>query len=288
MPIAAPRVPSLESRNLRSKRGRPEPPVIGWWLDFVELGELAEDRGPVLEAHFYAMDAWGDPVGAGVSGARYCTMEGVAKLNTPQAPYTVANEFICGRLGLLVGLPTPPGVITRTDDDEMAYVSMRFGDKGELPPPVIPTEVVHDNPMAAAGIVVFDCWILNGDRHPGNLAYERGSLPLLMFDHSHALFGPAEGVSRLENYAGRPLVAGCLHTELSKGAELDDWCDRIAGIDGRIIRDLTEQMADIGAISADEAAKCHDLLKDRKTELRDLLREEPDKFPNVTQWGLTP
>lgn len=241
-----------------------------------------------MEAHFFAMDAWGDPLGTGASGARYCTMEGVAKLNTSTAPYTVANEFICGRLALLVGLPTPPGVITRTDEDEVAFVALRFGDKGELPPPVIPAEVVHDNPLAAAGIVVFDCWVLNGDRHEGNLAYEQGSLPLLMFDHSHALFGPKEGVPRLEQYAGKPLVAGCLHTELEKGAELDDWCERIAAIDNRVIRDLMEQMADVSAISNDEATKGCKFLIDRKDNLRDLIRTDVSKFPNIRQWGLTP
>lgn len=241
-----------------------------------------------MDAHIFALDAWGDPVGAGVSGARHCTLEGVAKSNTPDARYTVANEFLCGRVAALIGLPTPPGVIARTDDGDLAYVSLRFGDKGEMPPPVVPADVVADNPSAAAGVVAFDCWILNGDRHAGNLAYVHGSIPLTVFDHSHALFGPNEGSARLESYDGTALISGCLHAELASGGELGDWCDRIAAVDERILRDLFLQMAQVGAVTADEAQKGSDFLIKRKNELLPLISADPTLFPKIKQWGLTP
>jgi hypothetical protein len=103
--------------------------------DWGEFG--ANARRCATDVGFYEVDAWGDPVGEGASGALYCTLGGVAKTNTPSVPYAVANEYICGRLGLSIGLSIPPGVILHTDNGEPAYVCLHFGHKGEKPPPVI-------------------------------------------------------------------------------------------------------------------------------------------------------
>lgn len=241
-----------------------------------------------MEAHLFALDSWGEPVGAGASGARYCTLQGVAKINSQDARYTVANEFVCSRLAGLIGLPCPPGVMARSDDGELAYVSLKFGEKGESPPPVIPSEVAHDNPSAAAGVVAFDCWVLNGDRHKRNLAYVRGSIPLTVFDHSHSLYGPNEGVGRLDRYDGVPLVAGCLHGELTNEGELADWCDRISRVDARVIRDVFDQLAQVGALTPDEAERGTEYMVKRQGELYTLIRSDPQRFPNITQWSLTP
>lgn len=126
-----------------------------------------------MDFGFYEIDAWGDPL-PGASAPRYCTLSGIAKLNSASAPYAVANEFICGRLGLMVGLPVPPGVVVTADDGRLAYVSLRFGPKGQRPPPTIPEHLVEDKPSVAAGIIAFDCWIGNEDRHQENVAYVRG------------------------------------------------------------------------------------------------------------------
>jgi hypothetical protein len=148
----------------------------------------------------------GDLVAHTAAAPRYCTISGVAKSNSGNAPYAVANEFICGRLGLMIGLPIPPGMVARTDDGNLAYISLRFGPKGELSPPVIPEHLVEDNPSIAAGINAFDCWIGNEDRHPGNVAYVRGQSqrPATVFDHSHALLGFERGgaVGRLRGRVG--------------------------------------------------------------------------------------
>jgi hypothetical protein len=75
----------------------------------------------------FEIDAWGDPVGEGISGARYCTLGGVAKINGPNSQLGVANEYICGRLALVLGLPVPVGEVVRTPDGEIAYVALRPG-----------------------------------------------------------------------------------------------------------------------------------------------------------------
>lgn len=49
----------------------------------------------------YRVKVWGEPVGIGASDARYCTVDGVVKVNTPERPFLVANEYACARLGAM-------------------------------------------------------------------------------------------------------------------------------------------------------------------------------------------
>lgn len=130
----------------------------------------SRERLLLMEFGFYEVDAWGERL-PGASAPRRCTLSGVAKQNSDGAPYAVPHEFICGRLGLLIGLPVPPGVVITTQDGKLAYISLSFGPKGERPPPVNAQHIAEDRPYAAAGIVAFDCWIGNPDRHQENLAY---------------------------------------------------------------------------------------------------------------------
>lgn len=91
-----------------------------------------------MEAGFYGVESIGSPMGAGVTGSRSALLDGVVKTRDANAVYTVANEYICGRLGSMVGLPTPPGTIARLNDGSWAYVMMRFGHRGIRLPPVDP------------------------------------------------------------------------------------------------------------------------------------------------------
>jgi hypothetical protein len=79
-------------------------------------------------------------------------VEGVAKVNSAPNSYTVANEYICGRLALSIGLPAPPGVIVRAQNGSLAYLSLRFDD-GVRPPPVIGKDLADDHPHVASGVV---------------------------------------------------------------------------------------------------------------------------------------
>jgi hypothetical protein len=103
-----------------------------------------------VDAFIFSVDAWGDPVGSGATAPRCCTLGGVAKQNSEALPHVVANEFICGRLGLMLGLPVPPGTIVATDAGEPAYVSLRFGKQGERPPPAVLADVWDEEPGAGS------------------------------------------------------------------------------------------------------------------------------------------
>lgn len=167
-----------------------------------------------------AKGAWGittvDRIGEqvdGTAGAYVCALQGVLKQNSASSPFLVANEFVCGRLAICMGLPVPAGDVVQLPDGQSAgYISLRFGQ--EQPPRVIPSEFVRDHRGLALRLLAFDCWIANDDRHEGNLAYARGLIPPMIFDHDKALLGPGEdglqGVERLERHQDSAILNGCI------------------------------------------------------------------------------
>ena len=238
---------------------------------------------------FFEIDAWGELVGATASAPRHCTLGGIVKVATTEQRYVVPNEFICGRLGLVLGLPVPPGVIVRAEDGEtLAYVCLRFGEKGEKPPPAFAADLVADNPKKAAGVMAFDCWILNPDRHANNLAYTR-STPLQVFDHGHAFLGPTtgHGVARLEKHRDTPVLSHCIAPEITSARYFRAWADRIASIHDDVIADLVDSVTMVdGALglTRDEGAIAKEFLVYRKARIIDLLASNKGGMPKITDW----
>lgn len=261
--------------------------VHGWGSRAPKKGIMASS--PHELCGFYEIDAWGEQL-TGASAPQRCTLSGVAKRNSTSAPYAVPNEFICGRLGLLIGLPVPPGAMVTTDDGKLAYVSLQFGPKGEPPPPVNPQEFVEDNPTIAAGVVAFDCWIGNPDRHQHNLAYIRGEpkVPVTVFDHSHALLGVQVGaaVQQLRRTADDPLVSGILRQYITSSREFGYWANRIRAVSSELIRDICRTVIHEDGITADECTAAAEFLIHRKYRVLEQLRRSKGRMPNVQQWGL--
>ena len=275
-------------------------PTLSAWVKGFLCGPLLRRISivaniPLMDFGFYAIDTWGDPVGQGTAAdPRYCTLQGVAKFNSrppqDQAPYAVANELICGRLGLMIGLPVPPGVVVAAEDDKLAYVSLRFGPKGESPPPIIAEHIVEDHPAVSAGIIAFDCWVGNEDRHSGNLAYVWGQSqrPITVFDHSHALLGfeRDRAIKRLRSRIDDPFVAGCLPPILKSSRGFGDWASRISSISSGMIRDVCEALVHPDGITADECAAAVDFLVHRKDRVLEKIEGAKGAMPNVDQWEL--
>lgn len=238
----------------------------------------------------FKIDAWGVPVGDGLSGAIYCTISGVAKRNSPDSPYAVPNEYICGRLGYTLGLPVPPGVVVQTDEHQLAYVSLKFGANAERPPSIIPPEFVSDNARLAAGVVAFDTWIANLDRHEDNLTYSRFGTSPVVFDHDRALFGaePEGAVDRLTRFLDEGLAGSCISQHLPDDAELDlvTWSDRIRNISHLQIRDICQHMVCDGGINQDTCEAAVRFLSHRKDRMAELLRSSADEMPKVRRWWL--
>lgn len=238
-----------------------------------------------MDAGIYSIDAWGDPVGSGATAPRYCSLGGVAKTSSAGHEFITANEFVCGRLALLIGLPVPVGAIVEGDSGQSAYVSLRFGKKGERPPPVIIDDLVADQPRLAAGIVALDCWVANGDRHHENVAYVRGSLSVTVYDHSHALLGPGGDALARVGKPDEPFVGGQLAAALENDAHLHDWAARISGIPDVRVEEICADASAQGAVDAQTAEAASRFLNARKGRIIDLLKAAGNSLPKV-QWGL--
>jgi hypothetical protein len=234
----------------------------------------------------FEVDAWGDEVGSGVSHARYCTLGAIAKFDSQDSEFAVANEFICGRLGLLVGLPIPPGVVIQTEDGRRAYLALRFGKKGERPPPAIPQQLVEDNPAVAGAVVAFDCWIANSDRHANNLAYSReGAIPPAVFDHERALLGAkrSEVQERMVRLCSEPVVMGCLPPLIRDGSYVLECARRIVRLPSEVIVDTCREAERLAGLDHGTARLAQDVLETRRVSLTSVLQAS---LTLVETWGL--
>lgn len=241
---------------------------------------------PHMEAGFYGVATLGGPLGLGISGTLEASLDGLVKLNDAQAPYTVANEYICGRLAALVGLPTPPGTIAELSDKRMAYVMLRFGDKGDKPPPADPVEVVTERPLASALLLAFDSWIMNADRHTQNLAYLPGSAGagLSVFDHGHALCGTTAGGAQafLEGVArDQPWIGGCLQPELNSAVLLRQACNRLEKVANDMIEEICETPKHLKVYSAAESKSAHETLIHRRDRVWGHVMANQPSFPKI-------
>jgi len=191
----------------------------------------------------YRIESVGRQLGIGVAGSRYVQLSAVAKDNS-HAPYCIPNELICGELGRFLRLPVPPMGIVSQPNSGPLFASLDFNLTGNSLPPVNVVRCVQELPRLSAGLVLFDIWVANCDRHPKNFSVDFLASPAQMnvFDHSHALFGYASGGGerRLAELLDRlgiswttsnPVDSGrhrhCLLDVLDSDSELGFWINRI-------------------------------------------------------------
>lgn len=126
----------------------------------------------------------------------------------------LVNELVCSTLGRSVGLPVPEGFLVRataSDLPESAILAKHGGDalifaSADVGMPSLKRRLTEDGAQFLASLLttwkqwdgasIFDEWIANPDRHPGNLLVE-GPDKVWLIDHSHALTGPGWTVADL-------------------------------------------------------------------------------------------
>lgn len=119
----------------------------------------------------------------------------------------LVNELICTTLGRSVGLPIPEGFIVRASANDLPESSLlaRHGDEAlifasaDVGRPSLKRRLTEEGTQILDSLLttwkqwdtayIFDEWIANPDRHPGNLLIE-GPDKVWLIDHSHALTGP--------------------------------------------------------------------------------------------------
>ena len=166
-------------------------------------------------------------MGIGVAGSWQVRISAVAKCNGPSVPYCIPNELICAELGRVIGLPIPPAGVIHAPSAAVAlwFASLDFNLTGNTLPPVDPVQCCARLPDLSTGLLLFDIWVANCDRHAGNFSVDSLAQPVQMsvFDHSHALFGynAGQGEARLLDLRERLGVSGGSHTRGSRHCLLD-------------------------------------------------------------------
>ena len=255
--------------------------------------------------NIYYAAAWKNPVAQGASDTWFVELRGYAKVASPEVPYCVANEYVCGRIGSLLGLPIPPGGIIQpqTDEQGAAWVTLNFSPKSEPLPSADPATVVAAVPDFAAGVIVLDLFIANTDRHSGNLAFLPSQKRLDMFDHSHALMGVRQGrvYERLEELRTRTGLGGevidgvgsnrhCLLEHVTDAPALLGWAEEAQSLlsDRFLARVCSEVAAlDVGA-TPEEMMRVEEFLVERRQNLKRLLYDHRDEFTAIPDeaWGM--
>ena len=237
----------------------------------------------------------------GVTGAYLATIHAVLKSNDIVS-YTVANEIICSTLGIILQLPIPPAAIvaSKSKPNVPIFASLDFNvDRGNLPG-IVGSQCFATLPDLSTGLLLFDAWIGNSDRHSGNLQVDYLSTPATMqiFDQSHALFGYRAGMGthRLLQIRDRLGMSGgsvthdnrhCLLDHISDDRWFSKWLGRIRVIPDFVIQDLCTKAASLG-ITAAEADAAQDFLLYRRDKLEDIINDNRCEFPAIQQWSLPP
>lgn len=247
----------------------------------VFLLTIAEGNGDAVAVSAYKIWAVGPRVGNSATNPLHVGVAGIAKSNVPGPPTTVANELVCSRLASVLLLPTPPGFLI-DHNGSPHFVSLNFNLAGHSLPPVNGAEMVAAHPELSWGIVLFDMWILNSDRHSQNVAYDKSTNAVQIFDHSHALF--ARGRQQMTLNSALPGIGGhCIAQHLTSLAGLDVWCARIASLPDFFVRTSVKDVADPQfGVTPDDATFCADWLLDRRGKLKSIVLANQAAFPKIS------
>lgn len=230
----------------------------------------------------YKIWAVGPKVGNSATAPIHVGVAGIAKSNAVGPPTTVSNELVCSRLASALLLPTPPGFLIQHNGSPH-FVSLNFNLAGHTLPPANGASVVAAHAELSWGIVLFDMWILNGDRHSQNVAHDSTTNAVQIFDHSHALF--ARGRQQMIDNAALPGIGGhCIAPHLSSLFGLDGWYARINALPDFFVRTCVHDVADPHfGVTKDEATYCVDWLLERRKKLKDIVFSNRNVFPKIPE-----
>lgn len=207
-------------------------------------------------------------------------MAGIAKGNTGELPFVVANELICARLASAILLPVPPGFIIDKDGSPH-YASLNFNLAGEDLPPANVESLVLRDPALAMGITIFDIWIVNDDRHRNNLDYDADSGKVQIFDHSHAFFHGGNPRQRLvENEQSLGIGSHSVASRLRSLEGLSTWVQRINEIPEFYISEVVSSASELG-LPPNDVEFCTKYLLDRRLRIQDLILANQEAFPSI-------
>lgn len=237
----------------------------------------------------------------GMNAAVDADIRGVAKTNE-MSEFTIANELICARIGQTIGLPVPSGVVAEDAAKTLYYISLDVSFEGKQLPPVLPEEFAKEEPWLAAGAVVFDVLIANGDRNRGNLSRDPAfTVPrVAVFDHGHALLGTGPTLTGEDRLSAARDHLGCvadaarvavnnsiLLDQPLDATMLEEWVKRVKEVPDYVFEDICREIASMPNLNFWKATA--DLviswLLERRGKLDQLIWDNQASLPKV-QWSL--
>lgn len=130
------------------------------------------------------------------NGKRY-----VAKSNKADHPFVLANEFVTHQLAQIVGLNVPTGGLRDVRGDTKFFSEYLEGSRRlvELGKDDLKSKLTRWEDLLK--ILCFDIWVMNHDRHFGNLLVKKNGKAhdLYLIDHDHTLLGKCQDCKRLES-----------------------------------------------------------------------------------------
>ncbi|MDV6032739.1 MAG: hypothetical protein F9B45_22165 [Phycisphaera sp. RhM] len=156
--------------------------------------------------------------------------------------FFIANELLACRLGEALGVPVALGtpVVAPVFFENRKVAEREYWGSlsvRESPPPADCQLFVQNSPDIATGVVVFDAWICNIDRHELNLHYDIMSGEVFLFDHGEAIcncVGPEFLETKRDTlgFENGHVIA----FELTSFDFLEKWLARLGAIDIQFIR----------------------------------------------------
>jgi len=167
-------------------------------------------------------------------------------------------------------------------DQETYFFSLDFNIAGQSLPPINAAELVMKHPDLAWGVIIFDAFVMNGDRHPANIAYDVSTDKVQIFDHSHAFLSPAGDIkTNLANRENNLAVGShCLVQEINNTQGMSPWLDRVILIPDYFIDGVISAGCACG-IPASEQSFLNDFMKKRRDKLSDLFKANMNSFPKL-------
>lgn len=236
---------------------------------------------------YFDVAQWGARIEDSSGGVSHLRLNAFARQNTPERPFAVANDFIASSLGVATGLPVPPGTLVGVYGGGYNYASLAFGDRGDKPPPLIPPRFCEERPWEACGIIAFDHWIHNTDRHDGNIGY-LPEVAVAVFDHDLALLNETkttgDAIALLAQSQDTPVKYHCLPPHLKDVSHFGEWFDRINSVTRREIRRSVAAAYSAELVNAELRDSLVAFLEHRQTRISSFVEQTRDQYQNVESW----
>lgn len=163
-------------------------------------------------------------------------------------------------------------------------------------------QCIAELPDLCAGLLMFDLWVANCDRHGGNFSVDFLAKPLQMniFDHSHALFGYAAGLGEVRRNGlidrlgiswttNSPIDSGkhrhCLLDVINTDTHFYKWVDRVQAVPDYFIEEVCQDAQPYGLTAADVSAAIS-FLKQRRDRLLPIMKAHHAEFTAIKSWSL--